>query len=189
MKIAIFCPNVYTCTHLPRGPLCNNSQFISKTVVTQSCQMTRLVTVIRPSHTSKTRVFRAHCHWTSNLQIQPPTETRTENYQPMLKKSLFFALGFCFVLLEAEVNVFLCDLSLHRRLMKVNFVLGFGIAITNSRGFKRWKACSFFLLPSATTQLRERNDQCRLWLAFQATNVVGKYHRTFNLHFLQGRQT
>merc|ERR1712012_229504 len=74
---------------------------------------------------------------TSNLQIQPPTETRTENYQPMLKKSLFFALGFCFVLLEAEVNVFLCDLSLHRRLMKVNFVLGFGIAITNSRGFNR----------------------------------------------------
>ena len=146
MKIAIFCPNVYTCTHLPRGPLCNNSQFISKTVVTQSCQMTRLVTVIRPSHTSKTRVFRAHCHWTSNLQIQPPTETRTENYQPMLKKSLFFALGFCFVLLEAEVNVFLCDLSLHRRLMKVNFVLGFGIAITNSRGFNRWKVCfiSFF---------------------------------------------
>ena len=148
MKIAIFCPNVYTCTHLPRGPLCNNSQFISKTVVTQSCQMTRLVTVIRPSHTSKTRVFRAHCHWTSNLQIQPPTETRTENYQPMLKKSLFFALGFCFVLLEAEVNVFLCDLSLHRRLMKVKFVLGFGIAITNSRGFKRWKVFSFCLLPS-----------------------------------------
>ena len=41
------------------------------------------------------------------------------------------------MLLEAEVNVFLCDLSLHRRLMKVNFVLGFGIAITNSRDFNR----------------------------------------------------
>lgn len=44
------------------------------------------------------------------------------------------------MLLEAEVNVFLCDLSLHRRLMKVKFVLGFGIAITNSRGFNREKS-------------------------------------------------
>ena len=41
------------------------------------------------------------------------------------------------MLLVVEVNVFLCDLSLHRRLMKVKFVLGFAIAITNSRGFNR----------------------------------------------------
>ena len=147
MKIAIFCPNVYTCTHLPRGPLCNNSQFISKTVVTQSCQMTRLVTVIRPSHTSKTRVFRARCHWTSNLQLQPPLKPGQKTTSQCWKKSLLFALGFCFVLLVVEVNVFLCDLSLHRRLMKVKFVLGFAIAITNSRGFNRWKVCSISFFP------------------------------------------
>ena len=40
------------------------------------------------------------------------------------------------MLLKAE-DVFLGDLSLHRRLMKVKFVLGFAIAITNSRGFNR----------------------------------------------------
>ena len=93
------------------------------------------------SHTSESHIEDPRFSRTLSLNLKSSitthAETRTENYQPMLKKSLFFALGFCFVLLEAEVNVFLCDLSLHRRLMKVNFVLGFGIAITNSRGFNR----------------------------------------------------
>ena len=83
------------------------------------------------------QIFNYNPHWNQDRKLPANAE----------KKSLLFALGFCFVLLVVEVNVFLCDLSLHRRLMKVKFVLGFAIAITNSRGFNRWKVCSISFFP------------------------------------------
>ena len=81
------------------------------------------------------------------FKYNPPLKPGQKTTSQCWKKSLLFALGFCFVLLVVEVNVFLCDLSLHRRLMKVKFVLGFAIAITNSRGFNRWKVCSISFFP------------------------------------------